>query len=62
MQKQRLSKKKFLYVVESFSLPGPGDVKCDYEEVIEHEHKLGSIEYIRHNRRDHRGEANEEQY
>ena len=26
--------KRILYAVESYSLPGSEDVKCDYEEVI----------------------------
>ena len=31
--------KETLYSIESFSLPWPGDVKCDYEEVIKYEQK-----------------------
>ena len=31
--------KKILYAAKFFSLPGSGNVKCDYEEVIEHEQK-----------------------
>jgi len=39
--KRQVSKERSMspYAVESFSLPGPGNVKCEYEEVIDHEQK-----------------------